>query len=327
MYSEETERLLSEQTSTSIDVLIMGRSGTSKSILINGIFGREVIQERHGVVSTARSSSLEFYNSTIDGIQVNVWVSSQLQDSSATDEQQYLEDLKAQCSNVDLVLYCIKMTETRFTPGNPDDVAITKISQALGNRVWEKTIFVLTYANLATEVSYSGMAQSTGKSLDIVFQEAIENWTDVLKTTLVRATGKSASQFSSIKVVPSGHYKQPHLPGYHNWLSILWSTCQSLITDEPTKMAFSQISPKQFKADQEERIQLSHGDFSIPQMLANKNLWSTRRKVACGGGAVLCVGVVAGVLTGDVALAIILPLVGFALGCILTYALHHFKYI
>ena len=137
----------------SINVLITGRSGTSKSILINGIFGREVIQERHGVVSTARSSSLEFYNSTIDGIQVNVWVSSQLQDSSATDEQQYLEDLKAQCSNVDLVLYCVKMTETRFTPGNPDDVAITKISQALGNRVWEKAIFVLTYANLAAETS------------------------------------------------------------------------------------------------------------------------------------------------------------------------------
>ncbi len=116
----------------SMDVLITGRSGTSKSILVNGIFGKEVVKERHGVVNVARSSAIDLYSHSIDGVQVNVLVSSRFQDGDVTNEAEYLQELNKLCSGVDLILYCLKMTETRFVLGNPDAQAMAKITQMLG---------------------------------------------------------------------------------------------------------------------------------------------------------------------------------------------------
>ena len=314
----------------SIDVLITGRSGTSKSILINGIFGREVIQERHGVVSTARSSSLEFYNSTIDGIQVNVWVSSQLQDSSATDEQQYLEDLKAQCSNVDLVLYCVKMTETRFTPGNPDDVAITKISQALGNRVWEKTIFVLTYANLAAETTFG--SQEFNSTATETFKASILQWKDVLETTVSRATAMPKYSLN-LKVVPAGHYRVTHLPDRKFWLSSFWYECSGTLGDSPAGKTFHAVNSSRFKSP----ANISRSDFkgdimNQPLVMGDIIIQPLGRigesvsmnmkdvpKVVKYAGCVGCIGFIIGYLTGDFYVALKLAVVGIIICGVLSY--------
>ncbi len=104
------------------------------------------MKERHGIVNVARSSAIDLYSHSIDGVQVNVWVSSRLQDEDVTNEAEYLQELNKLCSGVDLILYCLKMTETRFVPGNPDahDQAMDKITQTLGYKCWEKAIFVLT---------------------------------------------------------------------------------------------------------------------------------------------------------------------------------------
>ena len=310
----------------SIDVLVTGRSGTSKSILINGIFGREVVKERHGVVNVARSSSVEFYTSNIDGVQINVWVSSQLQDGSVTDEVNYLRDLKAQCSKVDLVLYCLKMTETRFTPGNPDDQAITKITQTLGHRVWNKTIFVLTYANVAAEVNCSASALNSNKTLEAAFKESIVQWREVLEQTLSNAAGIPQSKFN-IKVVPAGHYKQPHLPDRHYWLSVLWTECHDLLTLGRTRDAFHQINKARFRKESEVEGKFSqYTSTNQPLVRLRETKWTVKRTVVCGGVVFFCVGLLIGLLTGDIALIFILPILCLGLGCVGTYMLHFMKY-
>ncbi len=58
------------------DVLITGRSGSSKSVLANGIFGGSLVTERHGVVTDSREENLQYYRATTDTHNVNVWISS-----------------------------------------------------------------------------------------------------------------------------------------------------------------------------------------------------------------------------------------------------------
>ena len=302
---------------SSIDVLVTGRSGTSKSILINGIFGREVIKERHGVVNVARSSSLEFYTSNIDGVQINVWVSSQLQDGSVTDEVNYLRDLKAQCSKVDLVLYCLKMTETRFTPGNPDDQAITKITQTLGHRVWNKTIFVLTYANVAAQIDFGSQNfDSTAKSR---FTKSILEWKNVLQTTVSSAAGMPQSSFN-IKVVPAGHYNAPHLPDREYWLSVFWFECSDTLSSGAAREAFYQINSSRFRKKTEIRDAniFQRGIADQPILMVNAPLNVTR--ILKNAGIACCIGFILGYIWGDdISLALELAVLGFGLGSLITY--------
>ncbi len=48
------------------NVLITGRSGSSKSVLANGIFGGSLVTERHGVVTDSREENLQYYRATTD---------------------------------------------------------------------------------------------------------------------------------------------------------------------------------------------------------------------------------------------------------------------
>ncbi len=123
-----------------------------------------------------------------------MWVSSRLQDGDVTNEAEYLQELNKLCSGVDLILYCLKMTETRFVPGNPDAQAMAIITQTLG---WKKAIFVLTYANVSAEVNY---AASDGTA----FQDGIEMWKKVIKHTLSNEASVPQSHLN-INVIPAGH--------------------------------------------------------------------------------------------------------------------------
>jgi len=53
----------------------------------------------------------------------------------------------------------LKQTETRFTPGNPDEVAMGKLYEALGQDSLKKTVFALTYANNAATIMEADIFQ------------------------------------------------------------------------------------------------------------------------------------------------------------------------
>ena len=308
---------------SSINVLVTGRSGTSKSVLINGILGREVVKERHGVVNMARSSSLEFYTSNIDEVQINVWVSSQLQDGSVTDEGNYLHDLKAKCSKVDLVLYCLKMTETRFTPGNPDDQAITKITQTLGHEVWNKTIFVLTYANVAAQIDFDSQKYFDSQNFDSTtksrFKKSILQWKNVLQTTVSSAAGMPQSSFN-IKVVPAGHYNAPHLPDREYWLSVFWFECSDALSSGAARDAFYQINSFRFrkKAEIRDANIFRRGLADQPILMVNAPLNVMR--ILKNAGITCCIGFFLGYIWGDdISLMLELAVLGFGLGSSITY--------
>ena len=310
-----------------INILVSGKSGTSKSVLINGILGKEVVTERHGVVSYARSSEIEFYSDSIDGVTVNVWVSSQLQDGGIPDEKKYLLDLKQKCSHVDLIMYCLKMTETRFIAGNRDAQAIKKLTKTLGPRCWEKAVFVLTFANVLADVNYDSHSSISDGNQKTMFQENIKTWKTVLQNTLSKEAGVPQKNLD-IAVVPAGHYRQPHLPDREYWLSILWSECHDAIQSLSTRETFHQINSSRFRTVQELQTQ----DFSqlsiSKQPLIKRGFKSTKKgnvakSAACCATILGIIGFGVGSLgLGNFALAILFTLLGVGVGGCAGFTIH-----
>ncbi len=97
---------------------------------------------------------------------VEVWISSSLQDEVA-DEKIYLPHLKKMCDDVvtvvDLILYCIKMSESRFVKGNPDAQAITKLNRTLGVECWKRRQFSSSHMVILQPPSLTRLTYSAGR--------------------------------------------------------------------------------------------------------------------------------------------------------------------
>ena len=236
-----------------ITILIVGRNGTSKSVLVNGLLGHQVVEERHGVVTEEREGAVQDYSYNISGFSVKVWVSN-LPDSSVK-EHEVIQVLQEKCLNIDLLIYCVKMTETRFTPNNPDELAMEKITRALGKDSWKKAVFILSFANIAA-ASVLGIPRDTDYTAEdkAAFQSSIKSWKMALQNSLTRKADLSSNE-CDITVVPAGHYSKPHLPGYEYWMSNLWSECVAKFSSELAKEAIIKMNENRLTQDS---VELQH---------------------------------------------------------------------
>ena len=202
----------------SLQILITGRCGSGKSALINALLGEHIVPERIGVFNTSRSKDVSAFDNkpTNVPVQVRVWVSTQLQHHDYEVEEEYLKNLKSRCEHVDLIIYCLKMTETRFTPRNPDAVAMEKLYEALGAESLKKTIFALTFANNSADIL----------DKEVYERNATEQWPRIIKATLTESSDHS------VQVMPVGYYKEMKLSSCSNWLESVWCKSLELMSEE-----------------------------------------------------------------------------------------------
>ena len=243
-----------------LNILIFGRSGTAKSVIANGICGCPIVKERDGIVTEMRKDTLQHYTWIAHEMKLNVWISSSLQDG-CDNEKGCLDQLKKECSNTNLIIYCLKMTETRFLPRNADAVSMVKITETLGKDCWKKTVFALTYANVAAAAQY-GEHELKSSASRTTFQESIRMWKAVIINTLSNEVGLQ-EEYLDIKVAPAGHYKVPDLPDRDYWLSSFWSLCVETISPKEVQEAMFKINASRLK----KRINI------LPQDFIGKNIY------------------------------------------------------
>ena len=152
-----------------LQFLVCGQTGVGKSSLVNALLGYEVcptggpgdtersVDDFEGLCKAfdrGRCNSKAFEPETkemtkievnINGTIVTIWDSPGLLDGSVNVEQ-YLQKMYDCCHDVDLVFYCVEMTDVRWTPA--DKKAITQLTEKFGNTFWEKCVLVLTKANM-----------------------------------------------------------------------------------------------------------------------------------------------------------------------------------
>ena len=129
-----------------IQIIVVGKTGTGKSALINSIIDleREIAKEGGGINPCSEAVQKYYCSDVVPGVNVTVIDTPGLQDIHQQ-EQSYIQEMKKKCRDVTLVLYCMKMINHRLT--NDDIDAMQKLYHAFGPKFWERVVFVLTFAN------------------------------------------------------------------------------------------------------------------------------------------------------------------------------------
>jgi energy-coupling factor transporter ATP-binding protein EcfA2 len=207
------------KNSSSVSVFVTGKTGTGKSTLVNGILGTVICKEGHTL--KPETTQVKSFQLTENGIKVSVWDSPGLQDGT-TEESKYLDNIRRNCKgNIDLFLYCIDMSATRFVSGNPDIKAMWQLTNTLGQNMWKNALIVLTFANvyiLQVEDDFDNPEELRKNFLD-----EVESWRDVIHQAMQEEVGLDPELVKNVAVVPAGDYNTPEIvPGDGLWLSKLW---------------------------------------------------------------------------------------------------------
>ena len=244
-----------EKIPAHIHLLIIGRTGHGKSTLINSIIEQYKDVSPEGASSnacTTKSRSFPYHN-VVPGINITLIDSPGLQHADG-EEQKYIQELKSECKEVSLILYCTNMKEFRDT--KDDKVAIRKLHQAFGSNFWKRVVFVLTFANEEN----CGRKDSRDASVDprkLPDRGDKEEWRKLKRERFINRVSLCKHEINhfvkdclgideKFEVVPAGCYQQDQdsyddpmkLPDRDNWLHDLLQISMEHIK---TKHKFSKL--------------------------------------------------------------------------------------
>ena len=245
VHSEHIKKWLEQ--SKSLRILVTGKTGVGKSALVNGIVGKYVAKE--GDTLDPETSKVMEYRTKIRDVEVVIYDSPGLQDGTLR-EDEYLKDVEEKSKNVDLILYCTKMTDERITQGDRD--AVSKLSNAFGkDKFWKNTLFVLTFANEVRLPPKRASDTTVQPPLEEYFERRLALWKTKLHE-LLRGVGIDERIVEDVPVVPAGYHIEPSLPakGCEFWLSNLWFKCLDR-TANAAKPALLKINWNRFATSQE----------------------------------------------------------------------------
>ena len=175
--------MASQNPKQSLTFLLLGKPGIGKSTLINGLIGEYVAEvSTPGFVTTKGvTRKVTLHSALIHGIQVRIWDTPGLLDPEI-DSKEILRQVKEQFQDVDLVLFCINMTETRMYENGDEATMIKMITEILGQDIWNKALITLVRANgyisLLGDI-YCGDDETTLKKK---YLETLHQWKTLLKT-------------------------------------------------------------------------------------------------------------------------------------------------
>ena len=194
-------------------ILVAGKSGSGKSVIINGIIGDNVTEEDNSF--DAPTHKVQQYMRKVRGVSMKIFDHSDIEDES--DEQvKSLQNELQECKNFNLVLYAIRMTDMRVHA--EDTEAMKILTKTLGIDIWNKAMFMMTYANEVRYPEDPFNALETKK----YYNKQLQNWKNMLPTVVEERAKVPAQIARNIPIIPTGYYKTRDLPEANYWFSRLY---------------------------------------------------------------------------------------------------------
>jgi predicted ATPase len=217
--------------------MVTGETGAGKSTLLNALVGHPVLEtgrskkqavKRHVIECKCMKGDVEIVAIDCPGLH-----------DRTINEDTYLQEMHDKINahrGIDLLLYCKKMTDTCTRGAEIDAHIITKLTRKLGKRIWQHSLFVLTFANVYEKV----LKQRNYKQADIVdqFKQTKREWKIHIGDTLKRC-GINHDE-CHIEVCTTG-FKQPQLCGKPYWLSDFWASAYK-VQDENGALALLRLN-------------------------------------------------------------------------------------
>ena len=231
-----------------MSILITGRSGTGKSTLIDGLFGvpGKAVSRSSTVEGLSDDTSLTASKLEANGITARTifWNSpgvrgSKLDDATTTamTTSNSYNKIKELYGSVDLILYVMRMDETRMRP--EDGEIMRKLTRFFGTSFWRRSLFVLTFGN---RVGYLDAQQIMQRSKEHSAKRA-RQWEEHVHSVL-RDEGVPESMLRGIPFVPAGHpLEQQLFSGQDPWRDSLMQRILAVVDYEVKRMLLKMYSP------------------------------------------------------------------------------------
>ena len=185
-----------------VSILVTGRSSSGKHYLVRGLLGKA---SQHSSYSNIPQSKI-FKRGIC--FRVSFWSLPELNDA------EYWNAVKKMLRNLDLVVYAVRLDDIQL---GPEDVYnLRRLTREFGERLWEKAMVALTFANRVTYLNERQVvirSKAFSKSRANRFRTRISN----ILTEEGRVT---RAVVNNLPVVPAGHLKEARLfEGEEPWAS------------------------------------------------------------------------------------------------------------
>lgn len=131
--------------------LLVGRTGVGKSSTVNTLMGEEIAKVGDWEPTTM---SVESYDSTALGVQFTIIDTPGLCDDleEVGNDEEYLNLIRSKVPKFDCMWFVSRLDETRVT--SDEKRGIKLIGEAFGEKVWEHSIIIFTWANSLDSQKY-----------------------------------------------------------------------------------------------------------------------------------------------------------------------------
>ena len=213
--------------------LVAGRGGVGKSSLVNNILDSELDSSsaeraREGRTGNATTQAVCRHTGSKHGIQVIAYDTPGFQDLELAEENILAKLVDETDCMLDVCLYCASLDGMRIS--QEDRRICSLLTNAFKPKLWEKAIFVLTFANTVSD-----------KVVESDYNELVDHYKNNLKGCLTKA-GVPAEIVNNIPFCTAG-YRDPY-ELKHEGCRIHW---QDRLYVEIIKKADSEVTPALLK--------------------------------------------------------------------------------